>query len=274
MPDNIDIDSETESDQVDNDGETFSTETVAAPKVAIMHAALQPLVLKLRTVVTLFKRSPTKNDDVLQPYIKKDFKKEVLLKLDCKTRWSSLCEMLETFYKVRMCVKMALIDLKIGIDFTEQKFELMENTISALLSVKLTVEALCRRDSNLISADAAIQFMFEELAGIDGEICQALKTQLVKRVNQRRTEKSSVLQYLHGQKNTIDFEFDLATKSTVIAFVVRPYQRLHRKSAPTNADDDDSDDSIAKIVNRKLKSMTISRVLLTPMPKPRTKWFP
>ena len=61
------------------------------------HAAVQ----KVRKVVKLFKRSPTRNDAQLQPYVKQDFGREVGLLLDCKTRWNSLVDMMSRFLQLR-----------------------------------------------------------------------------------------------------------------------------------------------------------------------------
>lgn len=203
------------------------------------HVVLGPLINKVRDVVKMFKRSPTKNDNVLQPYIKQEFNKEISLKMDCKTRWSSMCDMLETFYKVRLCVKKALIDLKVAIEFSEFEFNLMENTIAALLPVKITVEALCREDATLISADAALQFMFERLAEVEGEISEKLSFELNERVNQRRTEAASVVQFLHGQTDVNGFKFKIATKHIAGIFVSRLMQRLNAHES-SNLNDDTS----------------------------------
>ncbi|KAJ2951978.1 hypothetical protein O0L34_g4241 [Tuta absoluta] len=67
----------------------------------------QGIVKKVRTVVKLFKKSPTKNDTILQKHVQDEFQKELALLLDCKTRWSSMATMLERFLKLRMCVQKA-----------------------------------------------------------------------------------------------------------------------------------------------------------------------
>jgi hypothetical protein len=47
---------------------------------------LQPLIAKVRTVVKLFRRSPTKNDKTLEKYTVDEFGKAFSLMLDSKTR--------------------------------------------------------------------------------------------------------------------------------------------------------------------------------------------
>ena len=55
---------------------------------------LQPLIAKVRTVVRLFRRSPTKNDKTLQKYTSDEFEKSKPFILVTKTRWRSLHNML------------------------------------------------------------------------------------------------------------------------------------------------------------------------------------
>lgn len=70
----------------------------------------QMIISKLRKCVKLFRNSPTKND-MLQNYIQQEFAKTIQLVLDCKTRWSSLCNMISTYNKVKQCVAKTLVDL-------------------------------------------------------------------------------------------------------------------------------------------------------------------
>ena len=61
------------------------------------------LVKAVRTVVKHF-QSPLSNEK-LQEYVQKFHGNELQLKLDCKTRWSSLFAMLERFSLLYLCVK-------------------------------------------------------------------------------------------------------------------------------------------------------------------------
>ena len=81
---------------------------------------LQDVVQKVRKIVKLFRRSPVKNDDHLQPYILKNLGREkmLLLSIDCKTRWNSLLEMLERFYELKKEIKMDMVHLDVFFDFS------------------------------------------------------------------------------------------------------------------------------------------------------------
>ncbi|KAF2885535.1 hypothetical protein ILUMI_20685 [Ignelater luminosus] len=124
------------------------------------------IINKVRKIVRLFKGSPTKND-MLQEYVKKEFGRKIKLDRDCKTRWSSLATMIETFNKLKLCIAKTLIDLGLSTNieyrFSEHKFCALENLENILNPVKLAVEVLCRQDANLIIAEATLKIMIKKL---------------------------------------------------------------------------------------------------------------
>lgn len=97
----------------------------------------------MRAIVRIFRRSPTKNDAILQPYVKRELGKELSLVLDCRTRWNSLYDMLARFIQLRNPVQKAMIDLKEPVQVTEADFTCVQDTVSSLEPVKLAVNALC-----------------------------------------------------------------------------------------------------------------------------------
>lgn len=123
----------------------------------------KPLINKVRTIVKMFKRSPKKNE-ILQRYVKPDFKHEMVLLLDTKTRWSSLAKMLRRFYDLRNCIKKSLVDINPKISIEESDFELVSDIVSSLEPIQAAVEALCRRDANLITADATLIFTLKTIS--------------------------------------------------------------------------------------------------------------
>jgi hypothetical protein len=68
--------------------------TPSEDELLIKDAKIKALLYKIKTVVKLFRRSPTKNDEVLQKHVIDEFKKELTFILDTKTRWNSLLDML------------------------------------------------------------------------------------------------------------------------------------------------------------------------------------
>ncbi|GBM32510.1 hypothetical protein AVEN_156602-1 [Araneus ventricosus] len=108
-----DTDDEDTKDTHEEQGVTVTT-TTDPRNLHLSRAEIIPryndLLQKVRKVVKLFKRSPTKYDMYLQKYVKEDTGKELSLILDCHTHWNSLLAMIERFHKLKVCIDKALID--------------------------------------------------------------------------------------------------------------------------------------------------------------------
>lgn len=98
--------------------------------------------------------------------------------------------------------------------------------------VKLAVEALCRRDTNLHTADAILQFMITKLEGQDSTVAAQLAAALTRRIQQRRTNYSGMLKFLHtGKHESVpknqDNPFGMPSISSIANNVRDLIQRLH-----------------------------------------------
>jgi len=189
---------------------------------------ISPIINKVRRIVRMFKRSPTKND-ILQKYILEDHGKELKLLLDCRTRWSSLFTMLERFNFVSISIQKCLIDLKSHLSFTNKELSIIVDIISALEPVKLTVEVLCRKDSNLLTATSALQFMIKKLDINGSAICRQMSEALKLRIKERiLPELYGVLQYLHNPSNAEeDFDvFEMPSKLSIRKYIQKTVERL------------------------------------------------
>ena len=186
---------------------------------------INELVKKACKVVVLFKRSPTKNDAVLQKYVKEEKGSELSLILDCKTRLNSLPSTLELFLALKTCIQKALIDLNHPVSLNESDFVVLLEIIEVLAPVKLAVDALCRRDANLCTADAVLIFLFQQIvlkqSPFANKKFQARKTRIEKR---RCEEISGVLKYLQNPK------YDAVSDETNVCKIFGiPPQTLIRK---------------------------------------------
>jgi len=199
----------------------------------------QSVVNKVRRVVKMFKRSPTKNDDTLQPYVKRELGREMNVILDCRTRWSSLVDMLARFQLLRGPLQKALIDLGQSAELTDADFTAVSEIVSCLEPLKVAVNALCRRDTNLISAQAALQFCIIQLQKQNSELARTVAEVLEKRVKERYGLHASVLQYLHNPaaRETATDVFAIPGKEGIKKFIRRLVDRLD--------DYDDSEQSTA-----------------------------
>lgn len=131
------------------------------------------LIDKVRSVVSSFRKSPLKRD-ALKQYSKTEFKFEYELITDSKTRWNSLCDMLARFFKLEICIKKVMIDFKLTLNINDEEFEQLEDIVNVLQPVKEAVQAICRRDTNLVQADIIFDLLLKHLEHLDSELSSSL----------------------------------------------------------------------------------------------------
>ena len=162
------------------------------------------LANKIRKIVKIFKRSPLKND-LLQRYVKEIYPTGLNLILDCKTRWSSLLNMFERIVKIKLPVQKALLDLQEVINLSDHEITEISKIIHSLGPIKAALEALCRRDVNLITAEATIKFLLDELLSSHSSLNEAIQKAINQRmVQERYTEASVILQCLHNPRAQLE----------------------------------------------------------------------
>lgn len=199
---------ESQDDDVDNDeadGAVFGVDVdldeVDFDLVPELSGEYQEIVANVRKVVKLFRKSPTKNDAVLQKYVTEEIGKDLGLQLDCKTRWNSLLDMLKRFASLRGPIQKALIDLKNPITISDADFCVVDELVATLEPVALAVTVLSRRDINLLSAEAALVFCVQTLSKQQSELPKVMAEAIKRRISERYTAHSLILHYLHNGRN-------------------------------------------------------------------------
>jgi hypothetical protein len=109
-----------------------------------------------------------------------------------------------------------MIDVKTPLtdQLTQVDFKVIDEIISTLEPVALAVEVLSRRDVNLITAEAALEFCVLELRKQQSALAKAMAMALHLRITQRYASHSVLLDYLHkGVGASSVFEGPVATSS-------------------------------------------------------------
>lgn len=185
------------------------------------------IIEKVRKIVKMFRRSPVKNDSILQKYVKEDHQgKELTLLLDCPTRWNSLLTMLSRFSMLRTSIQKAMIDMKTPQLVSDADFMLVDEIIAALEPVALMVKMLSRQDVSLLSAEAALQFCVVTLNKQQSELGKAMAVPLRTRVSQRYGIHSTILRYLHSGDVTSQFSDRDMSSLTMRKYMLRLLNRL------------------------------------------------
>ena len=141
--------------------------------------------------------------------------------------------MLERFMKLKNCIRKSLIDLDFKMEINDKEFDTISSVVAYLAPVKLAVEALCRFDETLLSADTTLLFMVNDLG--DTDLAVKLKAVLMRRINERRTTFSSLLYYLfknHQRYENLDStpSFEHLSKSTIVNAIVLLNKRLNQRA--------------------------------------------
>ncbi|CAH1637000.1 unnamed protein product [Spodoptera littoralis] len=247
-----DVSDDDENDDEKDENGTFNI--IESSKLRRYEEVIYEHVInKVRKVAKLFRKSPTKQT-ILNKYVEEDFHRELKLIIDCKTRWSSLAEMLERFLKLKICVRKALIDIGSGIEFTESEYSTLEAISDSLNILKVTLEALCRRDANLLTADTALNFCLQKLNSLQTSLSVSLANSLCTRIKENRLIEASILQYLHNPSKYFENKLDPRAFNTfnndeVTLSLKQLYERLNKVTTEKSIDSNYSENSNANDFN-------------------------
>jgi len=136
--------------------------------------------------------------------------------------------MLSIFLELRNSVQKSLIDLKMSAQITDADFQVVDELVSTLEPVALAVQALSRRDTNLISSEAAIQFCIVQLQKRSSELAKTMADSLLSRMKHRCVVHSGILHYLHNGSDESSSDFNTAPSSTIRKFTLSQLLRLDK----------------------------------------------
>lgn len=211
----------------DDEDEDDLTEDEVTPSLS---PNLQNLIKKVRETVKIFRRSPVKNDDNLQPFVVEAFGKERMLLLDCKTRWNSLLSMLERFYELRKQIKMALLQLDIQFDLSDAELKAIKDMCEALAPFKAGIDALSGEGADLLLSEKIIAFILKKLEQLNSEISKDLNKSFRSRIDQRRNvELVHLFEYLKNPAYIDEQKDQLGHKikrQKIVALATDALQRL------------------------------------------------
>lgn len=220
----------------------------SAPEDMTTRPDITQAIQDVRKIVKLFRKSPM-NNGLLQAYVKEEKGHELQLLLDTRTRWNSLVIMVERFLKLIKSIKKALAD--INYCWNEENEHILENLVQTLNPLKLAVEALSRKDANILTCDAILSVLLDTIQKIGTPLSDELYTALDVRVKQRRDVRLfSLVKYLHNPESLSSCILETASKNAIIKYAEQLFDRLF---AGTNNDEsgeniiqqnDDSDDDL------------------------------
>jgi len=131
-------------------------------------------------------------------------------------------------------------------DLSDADFTVISEIVSCLQPLKFAVNALCRHDTNLISAQSALQFCIVELQKQNSELAKTLADVLVNRIQQPYSTHAAIVQYLYtpSARTAATDVFTIPSNDVIRKFIKRLVTRLKHAETPatatttTTADDD------------------------------------
>jgi len=126
--------------------------------------------------------------------------------------------MLFRFVQQRIPIQKAMIDLSQSDCINDADFSTIKEIVGTLQPVKLAVKTVCRRDTTLLSADAALKFCIVNLENQQYELAKVMASSLHDRVKERRSIAGN-LQFLHNRGVPGDEVFTVPSSSAVSKFV-------------------------------------------------------
>ena len=97
------------------------------------------------------------------------------LRPDCKTRWSSLCEMIQSVLRIQEPFQ------KVTDEFVDEEFTMLKELYDALEPVRLLTIKLCSDSANLMTADVGFMETFKWLKNAKGQFSKNLHDALHER---------------------------------------------------------------------------------------------
>ncbi|XP_073715766.1 uncharacterized protein [Misgurnus anguillicaudatus] len=203
-----------ESEEEENsDAESYwdsdSAECGDYRSVRVREETYKSVVERVRKIARYFHKSPVSNDK-LRECIKRDNGKELVLILDCRTRWNSLADMLDRYIVLHRPVTKTLIDINPALIITSEHLALIKQLSSCLKPVRMGIESLCKRDTTLIKADGIFFFMMDQLSKQETPLSQEMRDAIETRFTQRR------------QKNIVSLYRYLLDPGALVAKAARP----------------------------------------------------
>ena len=153
---------------------------------------------KVRRICKIFRKSPLKNGQ-LQDFVRGEFGKELMLTLDCKTRWNSILPMIDRFIKLKNCIPKALRVVGSTEVISESDWHTLCVLSDTLNPVEIVLKKLCSDGMNILKAEASITFLLSKMKSMQNCFAAQLHQSLLQRYSQRRQiEAISLSKYLHN----------------------------------------------------------------------------
>ena len=260
-------DSQSENEDGDEDEDDFAEESEMLMLDKIEKGPLDKdleVILRVRKLCRFLRKSPVANG-ALQDEVKKQLSlKHLKPNIDMKTRWNSMIPMLQSFVKLKgpLLAIWPQIKRPNSLELNEEDFEMAQTIIKVLAPCLIAVRKLCRRDTNLYTADIIMKETINELERLGTTLSLSLASKLRIRYEERRQPVLvSLIKFLStgilNDKET-DMLFKMVSKDRMMNKAKSLLKRLFKKEIPEADDpnvieDEKDDETFEERIQRKIK---------------------
>ena len=89
---------------------------------------------------------------------------------------------MKRFFEIKSAISNALIDIGEKNNLESDEFETLVEILLCLKSVKIGLEELCSRNSNLLTAEGAFHFIFSKMNQLNSGFAKDTKMSLEKKI--------------------------------------------------------------------------------------------
>ncbi|CAF4348505.1 unnamed protein product, partial [Didymodactylos carnosus] len=159
-------------------------------------------VLKAARDVIKYIKNSTVRNQIFQSKVNTQFRHDVELHLDVQHRWNLIPIMLGSLLKTKLCLFETFTELNALDLINKLDFKVVEELQEAMAPIKLAVENLSKENSNLLTADFILEFIFGKLENLKSTISLELHECLKKRIEERmNSDVMSLLKCLNDPSN-------------------------------------------------------------------------
>ena len=226
----------------------------------VMVVEIKVVLDKIRSAIVIINRSPIKSG-LLQEAVKDWQKrsslavKELKLKKDCKTRWNSIPDMIDSILRIETPFRDVCEELT-NINFSDDEFQFLKDIKKILGPLKDLVNTITRDESTIVTADVAFEHVLKHLGKQRTDLSNDVSESLRKRYDDRKNHALvGVMKYLQNpmilkEKNK-DVLFKMPPRNEIEQKIKALSNRLFKKTFEeddtTNDDSVESDDNDAEI---------------------------
>ena len=231
------------NDDDEDDDDDEETQSTLQQSSQFNTNEIQSLINKIRKIVTYFKRSPVRNDEIQEYRVNCGLSKLNFV-LDTPTRWNSLLAMLSRFDQMKSSVGAVLAGPFNDENLTPLTYQenlILQSLIAALTPMEYCIRSVCKESIHMFEAHIIIETVIEQLEQQQTEFARKLCGSLITRIQERISILYAIQLFLFRKEVVTQSKF--FTFPTILVIKDNCLKILKKLSSFRNENDTNSNDN-------------------------------